>query len=156
MARIRTGSARLEFCFDGVAYGHLLFTAFELGQLGQEGLLGAVEHAQGQGDGIVVSRTHHLRAGFLGKAHEGLVIRILGADFDVDALRYHYLLRGGNAGLGGLGVGAHQSAGAQQDPAEVPGHHHCDVGETCVLDDFERGQPRGFLRFAVIGIPHTS
>ena len=71
-------------------------------------------------------------------------------------MRDHHELRGLDARLGRLRVGAHQASRSQQDAAEIARGHDGDVGQARMLDGFEGGKPRGFLGFAVVGVAHAA
>ena len=55
-----------------------------------------------------------------------------------------------------LGIRAHQSARAEQDPAEIARHHHADVHHLSGLDDLDDGHPRRTGGFAVVGIARNA
>ena len=49
-----------------------------------------------------------------------------------------------------MGIGAGQAAGPQQDPAEVAGDDHADIGEVFPLEDLQNGAAGGTAGLAVI------
>ena len=52
----------------------------------------------------------------------------------------------------GRRIGTHKAAGAQQHTAKIAGHHHDQIGQTAVLQHFQRRGPRRFCRFAIVRV----
>ena len=53
---------------------------------------------------------------------------------------------------GGGRIGPHQSAGPQQDPAEIACDDHRAVGDAAFLEKVENGRSRGARRFSVVAV----
>ena len=130
--------------------------AGELGELFQEGGLGAVEHAEGEQDVLGEVALGKLRAGRLSDATELLVQAVGHLQDDVDADRHRDDIRRFDSRLRGVGVGAHQAAGAEQNAAEVAGDHHRHVFQTCMLNGLEGRHTRRLGRLAVVGVAHAT
>ena len=149
----------LKRSFHGTAHKHILLAAEELGELGEQGFLRAVEHAQRDRHVFGVGGIERLRAAVVRQARRLFVECVRRAYPNVNAAGNNHDLRRFDGGLRCLGIGAHQAARAQEHAAEITRDHAGHVREAGVLNSFQRGKACSFLRFAVVGIadaPHSA
>ena len=140
----------LKHRVDGVADFDPFLASAQLGDFVEQGLLGAIEHAQLERDRFGVLRIEHFCAAVRGDAEHLIVERVFNVYGDIDAARHHDFRCGFDARLRGARVGAHKPARAQEHTAEIASDHANHIGEPRMLQRFKRWHAGGFLWLAVV------
>ena len=140
----------LKHRVDEVADFDPFLASAQLGDFVEQGLLGAVEHAQLERDRFGVLRIEHFCAAVGGDAEHLIVERVFNAYGNIDAARHHDFRCGFDARLRGARVGAHKPARAQEHAAEIASDHANHIGEPRMLQRFKRWHAGGFLWLAVV------
>ena len=122
----------------------------QLGDFVEQGLLGAVEHAQLERDRFGILCIEHFCAAVRGDAGHLIVERVFDAHGNIDAALHHDFRCGLDARLRGARVGAHKPARAQEHTAEIARDHANHIGEPRMLQRFKRWHAGGFLWLAVV------
>ena len=147
---------RLKHGVDRLGHFHVFLASEQFGQLCEQGLLRAVEHAQHHGNAVGVLHVKRFGAAVFGETHHLIVRGIVHAHGDIHAFGYHDKLGRFDARLSCLRIGAHESARAQKHAAEIACDHHGDVGQTRVLNHLEGGKSRSLLRLSIVRVANAS
>ena len=140
----------LKHRVDGVADFDPFLASAQLGDFVEQGLLGAVEHAQLERDRFVILGIEYFCAAVRGDVEHLIVKRVFDAHGNIDAARHHDFRCGFDARLRGARVGAHKPARAQEHAAEIARDHANHIGEPRMLQRFKRWHAGGFLWLAVV------